>query len=64
MIIDDVAYRVGFDVLAWGDFDGDGIDDVLLFRWNRALGGTLAYYSHVVLTKKSPSARLTVVPYR
>jgi hypothetical protein len=49
------------DLLAWGDFDHDGIEDVLLFLSRYATGGTFRFYHHVALTRLDEEAKLTMV---
>jgi hypothetical protein len=50
--------EVTVDIIAWGDLDHDGIEDVLLFRTFHSLEGSLRGYTHVVLTRKGPGAPL------
>lgn len=46
----DVA-TVSLEIKAFGDFNGDGIEDVLLFKSMHAIGGTARYYEPVILTR-------------
>lgn len=48
-------------LLAWGDYNGDGIDDMMLSVSHYTTSGTYKAYDIVWLTRKSPSAPLTVV---
>ena len=49
------------NLLAWGDFDGDGIEDVLLSVANYAIRGTSCAYRYVIVTRKTPGGRLLVI---
>jgi len=53
---------IGLSLIAWGDFNGDGLEDVLLFHAFNVISGTLRCYKHVVLTRRSREDRLSVVP--
>jgi hypothetical protein len=55
-------FLVVLSLIAWGDFNGDGLEDVLLFRSFHVTVGTLRYYEHVVLTRHNREGRLLVVP--
>jgi len=48
------------NLLAWADFDHDGIEDILLEGSNYALPATLCVYHYVVLTRKELGGRLRV----
>lgn len=48
-------------VLAWGDFNQDGMDDMLVFVANYIPSGTYHFYSTYVLTRKSAHAPLSVI---
>lgn len=50
-------------LIAWGDFNGDGFEDVLLYRCFYITVGTLRSYRHVVLTRRSSKDKLTIVPF-
>lgn len=54
----EVQMEMTVDIVAWGDLDHDGIEDVLLFRTFHSLEGSLRGYTHVVLTRKGPGAPL------
>jgi hypothetical protein len=54
-------------LLAWGDFNGDRIEDVLLFRFLHAVENTLVYCEHVVLTRLGSQDRIIEIlmdPYK
>ena len=50
--------------MAWGDFDGDGVDDVAVAVTNGATHGTLAYTRLLTLTRIRPTETLTVIESR
>ncbi len=50
------------DVLAFGDFDHDGIEDVLLRQTLGRRNARPLVYTHVVLTRKSAGALLVCLP--
>ena len=52
--------RVVIRQLAWGDFDGDGFEDILLWLW-RETEGTYFDYDVIVLTRTAPGERLQAV---
>ena len=43
------------------DFNGDGIEDILLFKWNYATHGTLGYGGICILTRKSMEGKFEIV---
>jgi hypothetical protein len=53
--------RVIYDEVARGDFNGDGVEDMLIFLGVRAVQGTMHWYEHIALTRKKAGAPLTVV---
>ena len=53
---------ITLSLIAWGDFNGDGFEDVLVYRTFNVIKGTLRSYRHVVLTRCNSKDRLTVVP--
>ena len=53
--------RIRFEVVAWADFNGDGIEDILLWTSRYAVGGTLRRYCHVVVTRLGEGDRLKEV---
>ncbi|MDF1759178.1 MAG: hypothetical protein P1U40_01430 [Coxiellaceae bacterium] len=56
---DQVAY---VDTLAWGDYQGDGMDDMLISVAHYAKVGTYHAYDLVWLTQRTPSGQITIVP--
>lgn len=50
--------RICLKLVAWGDFDGDGIEDLLMQNSTYYRGGSGRYYTHVVLTRLTPSSAL------
>jgi hypothetical protein len=53
--------KTSISVLAWGDFNGSGYDQMLVFIANYALQGTYHSYTPYVLTRTTAKAPLTVV---
>jgi hypothetical protein len=49
------------DIVAFGDFDHDGIEDVLLLQAHHSLQGSFRSYRHFIATRKGPKDPLTVV---
>jgi hypothetical protein len=43
--------RISLEIKAFGDFNGDGIEDVLLFKSTSAINATFRYYEPVILTR-------------
>ena len=54
-------YMDSIDLVAWGDYDHDGLEDVLFFQSTHALQGSYRGYWHVVATRKGPREPLTVL---
>ncbi|MDF1796209.1 MAG: hypothetical protein P1U63_06715 [Coxiellaceae bacterium] len=50
------------DVLAWGDYQGDGLDDMLISVAHYLKGGSYHAYDLLWVTQKSPSGQITIVP--
>jgi hypothetical protein len=48
-------------LVAWGDFNGDGVEDMLVYRASHVVEGTLRHYGHVVLTRLGEGERLSVI---
>lgn len=51
------------DIVAWGDIDHDGLEDVLLFQWSRPKVrsmGSYYGYKHLILTRKKENGPLVV----
>jgi hypothetical protein len=49
------------DVVAFGDLDHDGIEDVLLFQTLHSLEGSLRSYHHLVATRKGADQPLVIL---
>jgi hypothetical protein len=50
-----------FWIAGWGDFDGDGVEDVLLGAYYDFAPGSLSYGTTVIVTRRAPEARLELV---
>ncbi len=61
IVVADDYEKNHIDLLAWADFDGDNIEDVLLSVTNYAIQGTLCAYRYVVLTRRKPGGRLVII---
>ena len=48
-------------IVAWGDLDHDGVEDVLLFQSLHSLEGSFRAFSHWVATRKGPKEPLMTV---
>jgi hypothetical protein len=53
--------RSTLTIVAWADFTGDGIEDVLLYRTCHATEGTYRVYHYCVLTKLDDSGPLRMI---
>jgi hypothetical protein len=53
--------RQEFWEAARADFNGDGIEDILVFTSGRAEGGTMGYSDYFVLTRTSASGKLKII---
>ena len=63
--IADRSAEVRLTVLAWGDFNRDGLEDVLISATTFARGGTVPkHFAVAVLTRKTQTGPLTVVDYQ
>ncbi len=45
------AARIELEIKAFGDFNGDGVEDVLLYKSEKAIGGTFYVYYPVILSR-------------
>lgn len=54
--------RIVLTLVARGDFDGDGIEDLLMQQSTYYRGGSGRYYQHVVLTRLTPTGALVERP--
>ncbi|MDA0232999.1 MAG: hypothetical protein O3C69_05905 [Chloroflexi bacterium] len=59
---EDWGHRILLKLVAWGDFDGDGIEDLLMQNSTYYRGGSGRYYTHVVLTRLTPTGALVERP--
>jgi hypothetical protein len=53
--------KTGVSVLGWGDFNGSGYDQMLVFIANYAMAGTYHFYTPFVLARKVANAPIEVV---
>jgi hypothetical protein len=53
--------RISLELKAFGDFNGDGIEDVLLFKSTSAINATYRYYEPVILTRTADGRLLKVL---
>lgn len=53
--------RIDLRIKAFGDFDGDGVEDVLIFVSTHAIGASFQSYEPIVLTRTSAGGSLKVV---
>ena len=58
------AAEVRLTVLAWGDFNHDGLEDVLVSAITFDRGGTAHHYALAVLTRTTKAGPLTMVEYQ
>lgn len=58
------GFRQFFLEAARADFDGDGVEDILVFTGGRAEGGTMGYADYFILTRTNPSGPLKMVKTR
>jgi hypothetical protein len=54
----DHGAEVDLEIKAFGDFNGDGIEDVLLWTTDQAVRGTLYWFQPVALTRLTPGGPL------
>jgi hypothetical protein len=59
--LQDDGANVFVDLLAWGDFNKDGIEDILLYVAKSARGGTFRSYTHAVITRLEKDGRLAIL---
>lgn len=50
--------RYDLEIVGYGDFNGDGIEDLLLFQASYATQGTMHVYAPLILTRTRPSGVL------
>lgn len=59
LAVDEDGARIALETKAFGDFDGDGVEDVLLFKSSRAVDeGTMRHYTPVLLTRTTAGGPL------
>lgn len=69
-VIDDYNIEIEYEdmmhsikLLAWGDFNHDGIEDILVHIAHYAVGGTMRDYQSAVLTRKEKDGNLFLSQY-
>ena len=50
--------RIQLEIKAFGDFNGDGVEDVLLIKSDKVIAGTFFAIYSVFLTRLTPGGRL------
>ncbi len=55
------GFRQSFWEAARADFNGDGVEDILVFTAGRAEGGTMGYADYFVLTRAGPLGALKLI---
>lgn len=53
--------KATFWTAGWGDFNGDGLEDVLLGAYYDFAPGSLSYGTTVIVTRRAPGGRLELV---
>lgn len=43
--------RHSFELIGWGDFNWDGVEDILVYHSFRVMDGTMRWYDHYILTR-------------
>jgi hypothetical protein len=64
LVVQGEEARYDLEVAGFGDFNGDGIEDVLIFQASYAVGGSMHIYEPVILTRTKPGAPLRTVGAR
>ena len=65
MQLEDDRAELGFEMIARGDYDGDGVEDLLISSWERVKNASYAVSKLLVLTRKGPDAILkTIAEFR
>ncbi len=59
---EDAGVQTILKLVAWGDFDGDGIEDLLMQQSTYYRGGSGRIYDHIVLTRLAPTGALVERP--
>jgi hypothetical protein len=58
------GFRQSIWEAARADFDGDGVEDILVFTAGRAEGGTMGFSDYFLLTRTSPTGPLKLIENR
>jgi hypothetical protein len=61
LVIADEMSRYDLEIAGYGDFNGDGVEDVLMFQASYAVGGSMHIYEPVILTRTAPGKILSTV---
>jgi hypothetical protein len=59
--ISEVESMYDIEILGYGDFNGDGFEDVLLSQGSYATHGSMHVYDTVILTRTQPTGLLSVI---
>ena len=58
LVVDNGGLEMTYTLLAWADFDGDGLEDALLSIRTAATNGSRRPIRHVILSRKGPASDL------
>ena len=53
--------KISLEIVGRADFSGDGLEDLMVFSYWRAIGGPAGYAKYFILTRESPDAVLYVL---
>ncbi len=53
-----------FEEIGRADFNGDGIEDIMIFSGGRVVGGTMGYSDHLILTRRQPTGPFEILEAR
>jgi hypothetical protein len=59
--ISEVESMYDIEIVGYGDFNGDGFEDVLLSRGSYATHGSMHVYDTVILTRTKPTGLLSII---